>query len=136
MKHTLSVPSPIGKLWLQEEDGALVRVSFQPDAASQTEEETPLLGQAKQQLAEYFAGQRQAFDLPLRMQGTPFQQKVWAALRAKLSSPGCWSAGTGAADWALVWPTWASGTACPCRRCSKRRPPRRTMRPSPGPPRK
>lgn len=37
--------------------------------------------QAKQQLAEYFAGQRQAFDLPLRMQGTPFQQKVWAALR-------------------------------------------------------
>ena len=74
MKHTLSVPSPIGKLWLQEEDGALVRVSFQPDAASQTEEETPLLGQAKQQLAEYFAGQRQAFDLPLRMQGTPFQQ--------------------------------------------------------------
>lgn len=26
-------------------------------------------------------GQRQAFDLPLRMQGTPFQQKVWAALR-------------------------------------------------------
>ena len=81
MKHTLSVPSPIGKLWLQEEDGALVRVSFQPDAASQAEEETPLLGQAKQQLAEYFAGQRQAFDLPLRMQGTPFQQKVWAALR-------------------------------------------------------
>ena len=73
MKHTLSFPSPIGKLWLQEEDGALVRVSFQPDAASQTEEETPLLGQAKQQLAEYFAGQR--------MQGTPFQQKVWAALR-------------------------------------------------------
>ena len=72
MKHTLSFPSPIGKLWLQEEDGALVRVSFQPDAASQTEEETPLLGQAKQQLAEYFAGQRQ---------GTPFQQKVWAALR-------------------------------------------------------
>ena len=73
MKHTLSVPSPIGKLWLQEEDGALVRVSFQPDAASQTEEETPLLGQAKQQLAEYFAGQRQAFDLPLRMQGNPLR---------------------------------------------------------------
>ena len=81
MKHTLSVPSPIGKLWLQEEDGALVRVSFQPDAALQTEEETPLLEQAKQQLAEYFAGRRQVFDLPLRVQGTPFQQRVWAALR-------------------------------------------------------
>ena len=121
MKHTLSVPSPIGKLWLQEEDGALVRVSFQPDAASQTEEETPLLGQAKQQLAEYFAGQRQAFDLPLRMQGTPFQQKVWAALRkSPTGRPEAtdrlrrrWAIQKPAARWG--WPTTAtpSPSSCP-----------------------
>ena len=115
MKHTLSVPSPIGKLWLQEEDGALVRVSFQPDAASQTEEETPLLGQAKQQLAEYFAGQRQVFDLPLRMQGTPFQQKVWAALREIPygETRSRWAIQKPAARWG--WPTTAtpSPSSCP-----------------------
>jgi methylated-DNA-[protein]-cysteine S-methyltransferase len=33
------------------------------------------------QLADYFAGRRLAFDLPLAPVGTPFQLKVWSALR-------------------------------------------------------
>jgi methylated-DNA-[protein]-cysteine S-methyltransferase len=33
------------------------------------------------QLAEYFAGTRKAFSLPLRPAGTAFQQSVWAALQ-------------------------------------------------------
>jgi methylated-DNA-[protein]-cysteine S-methyltransferase len=32
------------------------------------------------QLREYFAGQRTEFDLPLALDGTPFQRRVWAAL--------------------------------------------------------
>lgn len=36
---------------------------------------------AEQQLREYFAGTRTAFDLPLAPAGTEFQQKVWSALR-------------------------------------------------------
>ncbi|WHZ11360.1 MAG: Methylated-DNA--protein-cysteine methyltransferase [Burkholderiaceae bacterium] len=32
------------------------------------------------QLAAYFAGERQSFDLPLDPVGTPFQQQVWQAL--------------------------------------------------------
>ena len=32
------------------------------------------------QLAEYFAGQRQVFDVPLKLEGTPFQQTIWQAL--------------------------------------------------------
>jgi O-6-methylguanine DNA methyltransferase len=32
------------------------------------------------QLAEYFAGQRRQFDLPLVIRGTPFQDRVWQAL--------------------------------------------------------
>lgn len=35
---------------------------------------------AKQQLANYFAGQSNQFDLPLAAQGTAFQKKVWAQL--------------------------------------------------------
>jgi len=34
----------------------------------------------KQQLTEYFAGQRQVFTVPLDPQGTPFQQSVWGCL--------------------------------------------------------
>lgn len=38
------------------------------------------LAQAQQQLAEYFAYQRQQFDLPLHLQGTAFQKQVWQTL--------------------------------------------------------
>jgi methylated-DNA-[protein]-cysteine S-methyltransferase len=40
-----------------------------------------LLPEVAVQLAEYFAGGRTRFDLPLKMTGTPFQQEVWAALQ-------------------------------------------------------
>jgi methylated-DNA-[protein]-cysteine S-methyltransferase len=33
------------------------------------------------QLAEYFAGRRTAFGLPLAMAGSPFQRRVWRALQ-------------------------------------------------------
>jgi len=42
---------------------------------------TPLLEEGVRQLRQYFEGTRTSFDLPLAPQGTPFQQKVWAALR-------------------------------------------------------
>ncbi len=38
------------------------------------------LPQVARQLDEYFTGRRRVFDLPLRLQGTRFQQRVWAAL--------------------------------------------------------
>jgi len=34
----------------------------------------------REQLAEYFAGERQRFDLPLQLAGTPFQLRVWQEL--------------------------------------------------------
>jgi len=40
----------------------------------------PLFADASQQLCEYFAGERRKFDLPLKQEGTPFQQCVWQAL--------------------------------------------------------
>src|SRR5690606_36415864 len=40
-----------------------------------------LLAALRGQLDEYFAGKRRTFDLPLDYRGTPFQQKVWKALR-------------------------------------------------------
>ena len=40
----------------------------------------PLLRRAAHQLAEYSEGRRQAFDLPVRLEGTAFQTRVWHAL--------------------------------------------------------
>ena len=41
-----------------------------------------LLHRAAEQLRAYFGGERVAFDVPLDLQGTPFQRAVWAALLA------------------------------------------------------
>ncbi|UCF91476.1 MAG: methylated-DNA--[protein]-cysteine S-methyltransferase [Desulfobacterales bacterium] len=38
-------------------------------------------GDAVAQLQAYFAGERREFDLPLALEGTPFQREVWMALR-------------------------------------------------------
>jgi len=38
-------------------------------------------GEARTQLDEYFAGERDDFDLPLHAPGTAFQRAVWQALR-------------------------------------------------------
>lgn len=42
--------------------------------------DTEVLNQAKQQLKEYFAHQRQTFDLPIEFIGSPFQKRVWKHL--------------------------------------------------------
>lgn len=80
MDGRISMNSPIGWLTLSEKDTSLARLDF-----GRIGKETPgsgLLTEAARQLEEYFAGSRTAFDLPLAPEGTPFQQKVWQALRA------------------------------------------------------
>lgn len=42
---------------------------------------SPVIERAIRELEEYFAGERQDFDLPLRFVGTPFQIDVWRALQ-------------------------------------------------------
>lgn len=75
----LSFLTPLGALTLTEEDGAIVALDW---GRGRDQEETPLLVAAREQLQDYFDGQRTDFDLPLAPFGSAFQQKVWAALRA------------------------------------------------------
>ncbi|MCU4368848.1 methylated-DNA--[protein]-cysteine S-methyltransferase [Acinetobacter courvalinii] len=79
--------SPVGALKLVAHDQALVAVMWDNEdhkrvrlAELVEDRQHPMLHKVKQQLQEYFAGQRQQFDLPLDFQGTAFQQQVWQAL--------------------------------------------------------
>jgi AraC family transcriptional regulator of adaptative response/methylated-DNA-[protein]-cysteine methyltransferase len=42
--------------------------------------EAEALGQLRTELAEYFAGRRRVFEVPLHVEGSPFQERVWAEL--------------------------------------------------------
>lgn len=73
----------VGDILLGEEDGRLVRLAFIKKCKEDLDlhfAESPLLASAKRQLAEYFAGARRRFDLPLAPRGTPFQLRCWEAL--------------------------------------------------------
>ncbi|GAB2712895.1 methylated-DNA--[protein]-cysteine S-methyltransferase [Halomonas garicola] len=72
--------SPLGRLTLTASDDGLTAVDFSRGLLG-TRREHPVLERCKAQLAEYFAGTRTAFDLPLAAEGTAFQQAVWQALR-------------------------------------------------------
>lgn len=42
----------------------------------------PVLSEAAEQIEQYFSGERTEFTLPLRLDGTPFQEQVWKLLEA------------------------------------------------------
>ena len=75
--------SLLGPIGIAETDGKLTHLYFSYEGFPEEEhirKETPILAQAGKQLAEYFAGTRREFDLPLSPKGTEFQQRVWKAL--------------------------------------------------------
>ena len=81
--HTV-VPSPIGPLTVVREDGALVRLAMSPPGrfvdAEIGERSDDGFDDVVRQLGEYFAGERTAFDLPLRPRGSDFELAVWHQL--------------------------------------------------------
>ena len=75
-----AVDTPIGTLWLGGGERGLAGVSFEwtPEAGPPR----PLASAARQQLAAYFAGELDRFDLPLALAGSDFQRRVWDAVAA------------------------------------------------------
>lgn len=84
----INYPSPVGMLLIAANQQGLAGIYFEEHKHFKgcqgwhEQADHPVLQQARHQLAEYFAGQRQDFDLPLDCSaGTAFQQTVWQALR-------------------------------------------------------
>jgi methylated-DNA-[protein]-cysteine S-methyltransferase len=78
MTQRLSIPSPLGDLTLTEDSGAIVSLWWGGTAHGNG---SALLAEAARQLDAYFAGELAALDLPLRPAGSPFEQRVWTAMR-------------------------------------------------------
>lgn len=82
------VDSPIGPLLLTSDGKALTGLYTNPSRKAQStdgwQEDAGIepLAETARQLNEYFAGARREFDLPLRLRGTGFQERVWGELRA------------------------------------------------------
>lgn len=72
--------TPIGAFWVEAQEGAIVSAGW-----GQAQAETggdPVLHQALRELTAYFAGTRQAFDVPVRIAPDGVQGAVMAAMYA------------------------------------------------------
>lgn len=81
MEHYLIFSSPIGNIIITECDGSIIRVDLtdKPFLANKGVR-NKVLECAKEQLEEYFLGERTSFDLPIKLIGSDFQIKVWKEL--------------------------------------------------------
>jgi methylated-DNA-[protein]-cysteine S-methyltransferase len=88
VKHYTHLDSPLGPILLASNHHALTGLYFVgqkyeavPGSDWTEVRDSRLFVRAQTELAEYFAGKRTGFDLPLEPEGTPFQRHVWRTLR-------------------------------------------------------
>ena len=84
MENTYSwYRTPVGFVTIAADGEAVTRVAFGcVEVAGARKAPTRVTTAAADQLLEYFAGRRRAFDFPIRPAGTAYQLSVWNALRA------------------------------------------------------
>lgn len=83
MKRVFCYETLLGEMFFAEQDGLLTDIclnEFEITGQGRMEE-TPLLRLAFEQVSEYLAGDRKAFDLPMLLHGTDFQKGVWEAIK-------------------------------------------------------
>lgn len=80
------IPTPLGPMLAVADDDHLCGLHFEGDRHGPAQPPGahlpghPVLTETARQIAEYFAGERRRFHLPLRLAGTSFQQSAWALL--------------------------------------------------------
>ncbi len=102
--HTV-VDSPIGELTLVADGDALVGLYMTEQRqlpvggryGDRDDEPAGVLPAVREQLGAYWDGELTTFDVDVALAGTPFQQRVWAALR-RIPYGQTWSYGRLAAE--------------------------------------
>jgi len=93
--HVAEIETPIGEMIAAASDTHLLLLEFSNRRILETQlervkramtcmfdrGESPVFTPLRAQLDEYFRGDRQDFDVPIHVPGTPFQSRVWEALR-------------------------------------------------------
>lgn len=74
------IDAPFGQLRLIGDRDTLTGIEFLLEREAGKKPASSLLKETEAQLRAYFKDSHHQFDLPMRLDGTPFQLKVWQAL--------------------------------------------------------
>lgn len=82
MEETIYYDSPVGWLEIRSADGEITGLDYK-DAPGEPSGGSDVLNRCREELIEYFDGERTEFTVPVNLsfKGTKFQQKVWNELR-------------------------------------------------------
>lgn len=84
--HLRRFASPIGRIEVRGDGAAVTALSIETRGRlpgdGTPERSDAVLDSAAAQLLEYLSGDRREFDVPVRLSGTPFQERVWHRLRS------------------------------------------------------
>ncbi len=90
--RVIHTDSPIGRLLIAESDSAVIAVRFGLPGMKDLKADrffgnytldsktSAVLEKTKEELDEYFAGERRTFTVPYRLEGTRFQKAAWEAV--------------------------------------------------------
>lgn len=72
---------PPGRLSIAANERGITAIAFGDVRFDMPRKPSAITNRAATQLQEYFAGKRRSFDVPVDLQGTPFQLEVWKRLQ-------------------------------------------------------
>lgn len=81
MEYDAVVATPVGRIGIVVQDDALVDVNFLGQSTALQAPRTDMARRACRQIRSYFSNPRHSFRIPLKLSGTPFQERVWRALQ-------------------------------------------------------
>ena len=80
MKFGKIYDTSIGKINIIQEGEYIVKIGFDKELKDIEIKETKLILKTISEIKEYIEGKRKKFDIPIKLQGTEFQKKVWNEL--------------------------------------------------------
>ena len=83
MKSIFTYNTAVGIISIAEEDNFITMLKFGKKHfdTNAIEQETTLMKETYQQLQKYFKGELREFSIPIKLNGSDFQKRVWLALQ-------------------------------------------------------
>ena len=75
-----AIDSPLGKISVRFDDNRLCQIEINQQLSDKNQAEPAMMERVRTELAHYFRDRHFNFSIPVQLNGTDFQQRVWQAL--------------------------------------------------------
>lgn len=80
MNNLYYYETDLGIIGIRDNNKSITEIFYSKEKDNDNIKETPLIEECFKQLNEYFKGERKEFNVPIEVEGSEFQKKVWNAL--------------------------------------------------------